>query len=190
MRLGGDRALVAVLAIATTVGIGAAAAQNNNRFNWDDWLPKAERDWRFKGPDATDPLLLKQLPFDRSPAVKLNYEQGGAVHEHYNRFKEMAARNVRVEVLDDCMSACTLVVSNIKKENLCFGPDAVLKFHMARNAKNLEASADTTKWMYDTYPANIRAWIDARGGWQKIPYSGWFYLYANELWKMGYHRCH
>jgi hypothetical protein len=37
--------------------------------------------------------------------------------------------------------------------------------------------------------ADIRKWIDDHGGLKRIPYSGWMYLDAADLWKMGYQKC-
>jgi hypothetical protein len=143
-------------------------------------------------PDATKPELFKQLPFNerfQGETVKLTFEPGGSVAVHEGRFREIAVRNSKVEVINDCASACTLVVSHIKKENLCFGPNASLKFHQARHAHTGQLSPDTTERMYRSYPDDIRAWIDRKGGPSKIPHTGWLYLDAPELWKMGYAKC-
>lgn len=139
-------------------------------------------------PDATKPDLLKQLPLGQFPTVKLHYEPGGSVPAHYHRFKLMAESNSKVEILDDCASACTIIVTQIAKQNLCFGPHATLKFHQARYADGDPATA-VTENLYNNYPPEIRRWIDERGGLKAIPYSGWMYLNAPELWKMGYRRC-
>jgi hypothetical protein len=44
--------------------------------------------------------------------------------------------------------------------------------------------------MIDRYPADIRGWIVAHGGLERMP-SGESYwtLPAKELWEMGYSRC-
>jgi hypothetical protein len=141
----------------------------------------------FNQPPRSLAQLLKQPPRD-VPIVKLSYEPGGLINEHWNRFREMAASNSRVEVLHICASACTLVMTHIKKDDICFGPDAKLKFHQARQA-NGDPAYDTTMWMYNSYPADIRAWIDARGGPQKLVQFTTWDLAAPELWQMGYRRC-
>lgn len=138
------------------------------------------------GADATDPALLKQLPFERVPTVKLMFEPGGNIHAHLRRFSLIRESNAKVEVLDTCASACTLVLAVIAKANLCIGPNAMLKFHQAQNP-DLSFNFEATARMYDDYPADIRKWIDSQGG---IPRNGrWLYLDPMDLWKMGYAKC-
>jgi hypothetical protein len=51
------------------------------------------------------------------------------------------------------------------------------------------ASLASTQWMFDRYPADIRAWIEAKGGVEKMPYVQYWHLPASDLWAMGYRRC-
>ena len=46
-----------------------------------------------------------------------------------------------------------------------------------------------TKEMVDSYPKDIRAWINAKGGYKKMPIDGVWTLPAPDLWKMGYRKC-
>ena len=43
--------------------------------------------------------------------------------------------------------------------------------------------------MYESYPGDIRAWIDRQGGWRKLQLATFWTLYDHELWAMGYPRC-
>ena len=43
--------------------------------------------------------------------------------------------------------------------------------------------------MIDKYPADIRTWIETRGGAKKMPLVGYWVLYASDLWEMGYRKC-
>jgi hypothetical protein len=43
--------------------------------------------------------------------------------------------------------------------------------------------------MIENYPADIRAWIEAKGGVAKMPQWTFWTLPASELWKMGYRKC-
>jgi len=54
---------------------------------------------------------------------------------------------------------------------------------------HLPPAPDSGKWMVDSYPADIRAWIDAKGGYAKLPMNGYWVLTAPDLWKMGYRKC-
>jgi hypothetical protein len=141
------------------------------------------------GPDASKPELFNQLPHEVAPKVVLYRENGGQISDHSYRFRTIGASNAKVEVRDDCMSACTFVVSYVKRENLCFGQNASLYFHAARNAATREPSPQATEFMYLSYPDDIRAWMDSKGGWRSLTTDGWLRLDAKELWKMGYRRC-
>jgi hypothetical protein len=59
---------------------------------------------------------------------------------------------------------------------------------MARFSDGRPAS-EATQWMIERYPADIRGWIVAHGGFEKIPYVSYLRLQAWDLWKMGYRRC-
>lgn len=44
--------------------------------------------------------------------------------------------------------------------------------------------------MIDSYPADIRDWIEAKGGFDRMPIGkNLWTLPASELWKMGYRKC-
>jgi hypothetical protein len=43
--------------------------------------------------------------------------------------------------------------------------------------------------MIENYPDDIRAWINARGGWWEIPWDGYWTLKAPLLWAMNYRKC-
>ena len=46
-----------------------------------------------------------------------------------------------------------------------------------------------TRAMYETYPPEIRRWIDHNGGWQNLPIDGFWTMYDHSLWALGYPRC-
>jgi hypothetical protein len=48
-----------------------------------------------------------------------------------------------------------------------------------------------TRWVFGWYPADIKAWINNRGGPKKMPppFQGYWTLPASELFKMGYRKC-
>jgi hypothetical protein len=43
--------------------------------------------------------------------------------------------------------------------------------------------------MIDKYPANIRHWVMAKGGPEKMLSDSYWKLPAEELWEMGYRKC-
>jgi hypothetical protein len=106
----------------------------------------------------------------------------------------MAAQSGEVQVRGPCMSACTLVLSYISKNRLCFDDKAVLGFHKVRyqftlaNGPDIAAESTTTE-VVESYPEDIRAWIDSQGGQKRMPMDGYWYLWAKNLWAMGYRKC-
>jgi hypothetical protein len=127
-------------------------------------------------------------PEPRITVIKNDY--GDLLREHDARWRKLAAEDGHVHVLGTCMSGCTMVTAHIKKDRLCFGIDGNLQFHSARTGSfNGPASPKTNKWMFDHYPEDIRGWLVAHGGREKLPLNGFWILTAKELWQMGYRKC-
>jgi hypothetical protein len=74
-------------------------------------------------------------------------------------------------------------------KGVSFGDSASLQFHVARDSKTGEPSIETTKWMLNQYPQDIRIWIRDRGGVDKMTMVQLWTLSAAELWAMGYQKC-
>jgi hypothetical protein len=114
-------------------------------------------------------------------------EKGGGIYEHHARFQALANSGNQVEIRGRCQSACTLIVAHIPRDRLCFGERGFLAFHSARTDAGV-ALPDATRDMFNTYPQEIRDWILARGGPEKMTSQYWI-LSPSELWAMGYRRC-
>jgi hypothetical protein len=126
------------------------------------------------------------------PTVAIFNDQGGMVDKYDIQFRVIAEAGGPVKVFGPCSSACTLVVAHVPKDRLCFGEDASLNFHQARYTTNNAIAPEITKWMISRYPEEIRNWIAAQGGVERMPapyhYEYWM-LRPRELWKMGYGKC-
>jgi hypothetical protein len=114
-------------------------------------------------------------------------EKGGGIYEHRARWQALAHSGNQVEIRGRCQSACTLITAYIPRERLCFGERGFLAFHSARTDDGV-ALPDATRDMFNTYPQEIRDWILARGGPEKMTSQYWI-LSPSELWAMGYRRC-
>ncbi len=62
-------------------------------------------------------------------------------------------------------------------------------FHKARHAGRQPRPSYYTQQMVDSYPADIRKWIVAMGGVEKMPVEDYWTLHATILWALGYRRC-
>ena len=98
-----------------------------------------------------------------------------------------------IEIRGICPSACTLVLSYIPKERLCFQQTAWLWFHHAQDMFTHATTEETVKYsraMFDKYPQDIRQWLEQKGGFEKMPHGNRYWaISAAELWKMGYRKC-
>jgi hypothetical protein len=144
------------------------------------WVPP-ERELAVYGPKVgPEPVV----------PVVMHGGLGGWVEQHKFRFGLLKQNNATVEMRGGCWSACTLITSYIPKERLCFEKGAFLAFHAARTAEvSPGPNSAVTLWMYGSYPAEIRQWIDRHGGPDKLTVESFWTMYDHELWAMGYPRC-
>jgi hypothetical protein len=116
-----------------------------------------------------DRLALPESTIPTPTKTVLTREFGGSLREHWLRFQALAAGGGEVEIRGVCPSACTLVMSQVAKDKLCFSDRAQLLFHQAQHP-NGEPAYDSSVKMFNSYPAEIRAWIIGRGGVEKMPH--------------------
>jgi|SRR5215813_6909297 len=149
----------------------------------------------FKPDGVEEPCDSRQL--DMFPAdeafgsvtkTPLRAEYGGRIDQHIERWKALAESGDDVEVRDLCASACTLVTAYIPKERLCFSTTAALAFHHARYP-NGEPAIEASRAMFNSYPQDIRTWLQNKGGFEKLPAEGYWLMLPSELWQMGYRKC-
>ena len=100
--------------------------------------------------------------------IDVSDNHGGRVADYNARWAGLAARGVNVRIVGPCQSACTVLLGHIPRNRICVMPNASFGFHLAR----LETA---TKTLWNAYQADIRAWINARGGltqefiWMRAP---------------------
>jgi hypothetical protein len=190
--------IAALLAIATVVGTSAAVGGENVLFNPHPTYPvdhAIEKLTRY--PSSMVVPAPGQQPADLDRLAKpaktvIDGEPGGFLSAHELRFKMLSYWGGDIEIRGMCQSACTLVMSYVARERICFSASGYLNFHQASWATATEApkpSIDMTQEMIKSYPSDIRAWINARGGAWAMPYTTFWTLRAPELWKMGYRKC-
>jgi hypothetical protein len=131
-------------------------------------------------------LLMAQAP--HAGVVVLQDQLGGFVPPYERLFEAIEASGNNVEIRGKCLSACTLVLSYIPKERLCFHETAWLGFHLAWSFYGTDIKASQA--LFGRYPQDIRMWLQQRGGLEKMPHGGEFWaMSASELWKIGYRKC-
>jgi hypothetical protein len=131
-------------------------------------------------------LKSKWITGDK-PKTELYFEPGGDFYQHKKRWEVLAASGSDVEIRGQCNSGCTMVMMYVPREKICFDGFAKLGFHAAGRLGKLDLQ--TTEWMVDHYPQDIRTWLKNKGAPEKITIEEMWVLSAVDLWKMGYREC-
>jgi hypothetical protein len=99
-------------------------------------------------------------------AVIIKNDRGGDVLEYYAKYQSLQSRGERVVIDGDCLSACTLVLGLIAKEQRCFTRRARFGFHAAWDefGKTQVRNPIGTAIFLSAYPAEILRWLDKHGG--------------------------
>jgi hypothetical protein len=139
----------------------------------------------------TDNSLLALATLVPVPLVVINGGKGGSIPEHISRFGTLGRSGAPVEMHGGCYSACTLILAYVAKEKLCFAPGAFLTFHAATWTPKppYQIAPAATRDMYLSYPVEVRQWIDARGGYDKLTVESYWTMYDHDLWAIGYAKC-
>jgi len=153
-----------------------------------DWVTEICEDRQTPLPKSNP---LRAFARERAPKVRtvLYDEPGGELSAHVARWQALAQSDDDVEIRGPCDSACTLIMGYVPTERLCFGEYASLRFHPVRDAITDTPLEKSTKWMINSYPQDIRLWIESKGGWEKMALMQMWTLSASKLWAMGYRKC-
>jgi hypothetical protein len=115
---------------------------------------------------------------------------GGDLFKFVDYWRRVAVAPDRVEIRGPCVSACAMVLAYVPKDRLCIGWYSYFAFHMVRRSDNGVVIAKSTQWMMDQFPAEIRDWMEAQGGFNSMPVGEKLWIMTpQDLWKMGYSKC-
>jgi hypothetical protein len=84
-------------------------------------------------------------------------EHGGLLVAYQAEWAKRAAERPHVRIVGPCVSACTILVGYIPRQNICVTPRASLGFHEA----TVKFATDE---LWRIYPRDIRGWIVQHGG--------------------------
>ena len=152
----------------------------------DGWIPPGQRTMEMV---ALQPVPPAPVAVSLPPIVIPAHGMGGNLDEHRQLFATYRAYGLSVELRGPCYSACTILTSYVGKDKLCIGEGAFLAFHAARSRQTGVRADDATLAMYQSWPIEIRHWIDRNGGHEKLPLNGFWTMYDRDLWAMGYPKC-
>ena len=149
--------------------------------------------WTRPHPMPESHIFWKPIQPAEPLVVKIAFGPGGMIGEHRKLYADYQNRGVMVELRGPCYSACTLLLAHVDADRICIAAGAFLGFHAAQSdtGPNPVRHQHATNLMYATYPEPVKAWIDARGGPEKLPgpRQGYWTMYDRDLWEMGYARC-
>jgi len=99
--------------------------------------------------------------------IRLANDPGGLIAAYQHRFERARANGERVVIDGSCLSACTLAIGLVPREQVCATPKAVLGFHAAWTPTPFggrAVSIPATQHMMNIYRPDLQGWINAHGG--------------------------
>jgi hypothetical protein len=99
--------------------------------------------------------------------IRLANDPGGLIAAYQHRFERARATGERIIIDGSCLSACTLAIGLVPREQFCVTPKAVLGFHAAWTPTpygGRAVSVGATQHMMNIYPSYVQGWINQHGG--------------------------
>ena len=99
--------------------------------------------------------------------MRITGDPGGLIVEYAQRFLHARASGEQVVIDGACLSACTLAIAMLPRDQVCATPRAVLGFHAAWRPTldgGKATSSLATQAMMELYPSDVRGWIGRHGG--------------------------
>jgi len=115
---------------------------------------------------ATAAAALSSSP-PAQATIRLANDPGGLIAAYQQRFAHARASGERIVIDGSCLSACTLAIGMVPREQICATPRAVLGFHAAWQPTPFggkTVSFPATQHMMNIYPPEVQAWIGRHGG--------------------------
>jgi hypothetical protein len=99
--------------------------------------------------------------------MRITGDTGGLILQYADRFTQARQSGERIVIDGACLSACTLAIAMVPREQVCATSRAVLGFHAAWRPSasgGRAASPEATRAMMELYPTEVRQWIGRHGG--------------------------
>ena len=102
-----------------------------------------------------------------SATMRIAEDRGGQIGQYLQTFAAVRATGEPVIVDGNCLSACTLVLGLVPRNQICATPRARFGFHAAwmpdLDGRPVTSSMGTQA-LWKIYPASVRRWISRHGG--------------------------
>jgi hypothetical protein len=102
-----------------------------------------------------------------SATMRISDDAGGRIGAYVDQYSHVRNSGERVVIDGVCLSACTLVLGIVPRNRICVTRRAMLGFHaawMPGPQGRPVPSHVGTQALWDMYPAQVRKWINGRGG--------------------------
>lgn len=98
--------------------------------------------------------------------VVIKNDRGGDVLQYVAKFEYLQSRGERVVIDGDCLSACTLVLGLVSRNQRCITEKARFGFHAAwdESGEAQVVNPIGTAIFLSVYPPEIMQWITRHGG--------------------------
>ncbi len=106
-------------------------------------------------------VLAALVASSASATVRIVADSGGQIGPYLENLATLRNSGERVVIDGPCLSACTMVLGLVPRNQICATHNAVLGFHAAwmyDKSGSRVASASGTRELMKTYPAAVRAW--------------------------------
>lgn len=132
--------------------------------------------------------LLAASVTTSSATVRISGDRGGRIGTYLAAFAMLRHSGEEVVIDGPCLSACTLILGMLPRNQVCVTSRAQLGFHAAWRPDyegRPVRSAEGTEVLMEFYPPKVRNWIRRRGGLSRHL----IFMRGRELASI-YHRCH
>jgi hypothetical protein len=110
-------------------------------------------------------LACMQAP--ASATMRIADDRGGQIGPYLESFAALRSSGERVVIDGNCLSACTLLLGIIPREQMCATNRARLGFHAAwmpdPDGRPITSNMGT-RALWSVYPGSVRNWITRHGG--------------------------
>lgn len=112
---------------------------------------------------------------------------GGSLVEYITKFNRWRLEGRQIAVMDDCMSACTMMLGRIPAANVCVSDNAQFAFHSAYQMTfaGPTFAKEATRLMWSYYPEAVRARLRLEG-WAggDVEHPDFIYIKATEFYEL------
>jgi len=125
------------------------------------------------------------MPIDlpQPPAIVITNDGGGVVRKYENLVDLYSSENRQVRIMGSCRSACILYLG---AKNVCVGPNALIKAHMAYEPFSGATRPDVTSQMMNRIPYRVSARLSP---YITVDYNKMTTLNYSQLVELGIKKC-